>query len=295
MSQENSLNLLEKYFQPQRITQIIGDSNSIKESFIPIYLAHKTLNNSFKVIFIYSKPTLNVRYIYEFRKYLEKNNFSKEDLEKKYLFYEFIKYDSMGEFIINFLPSILEKEKTVSTIVLNNLNNYFSTNSYKFMHDHRTIGNQLLFLSRKYNLNIIYLNDYFYYCETKFLNNRNNINYIDPNNPNNPNFKNMNEDKDNDIVMNDNTNKEKENEEEENNEIENYYNKEPINYDILAEYCSHILFAENRKQRNYYGNILGEDFIEQGEFKVIKSNYKPHLKYLVTLNRKDFSYNIEII
>ena len=87
MSQENSLNMLEKYFQPQRITQIIGDSNSIKESFIPIYLAHKTLNTSFKIIFIYSKPTLNVRYIYEFRKYLEKNNFAKsEDLEKNIYF-----------------------------------------------------------------------------------------------------------------------------------------------------------------------------------------------------------------
>ena len=199
----------------------------------------------------------------------------------------------MGDFILKILPLILEKEKTISTIVLNNLNNYFSTISYKFMHDHRIIGNQLLNLSRKYNLNIIYLNDYFYYCETKFLNNRNNINYLDPNNPNNPNYKNLNEDKDNDVIMNDNTNKE--NEEEENNEIEDYYNKEPINYDILAEFCSHILFAESRKQRNYYGNFLGEDFIEQGELKVFKSNYKPHMKYLVTLNKKDFSYSIEII
>ena len=111
MSQQNSLNMLAKYFQSQRITQIIGDNNSIKESFIPIYLAHKTLNNSSKIIFIYSKPTLNVRYIYEFRKFLEKKNVSKEDLEKKYLFFEFIKYDSMGEFILKILPFVEPRSK----------------------------------------------------------------------------------------------------------------------------------------------------------------------------------------
>ena len=61
------------------LVELGGDNNSIKESFIPIYLAHKTLNNSSKIIFIYSKPTLKVRYIYEFRKFLEKKNVSKED------------------------------------------------------------------------------------------------------------------------------------------------------------------------------------------------------------------------
>lgn len=295
MSQENSLTMLEKYFQPKRITQIIGDNLSIKESFIPIYLAHKTYNTSSKILFIYSKNTLNIRYIYEFHKILAlkegKNKYSLEDLEKKYLFIEFIKYESMGEFILKILPTFIEKEKTISTIVLNNLNNFLSTTSFKNLNGQRIYGNHLLNLARKYNLNIIYLNDYFYYCETKFLNNRNNINYIDPNNPLN---KNINKEKDNDggdINMKDYNN---ENSEDENNEIEDYYNKEPINYDILAEFCSHILFIESRTPRVYYGNFGGEDYIEQSIFRVIKSNYKPHMKYLVTINKKDFSYNIEI-
>ena len=298
MSQENSLNMLEKYFKPKSITQIIGDSLSIKESFIPIYLAHKACKAPSKILFIYSKNTLNIRYIYEFHKILAQNEgnnkYSLEDLENKYLFFEFIKYESMGEFIHKILPSLLENEKSISTIVINNLNNFFSTTSYKFMHDHRLFGNHLLNLARKYNLNIIYLNDYFYYCETKFLNNRNNINYMDPNNPNNPLNKNINKENfnnDEDINMKDNTN---ENNEDENNEIEDYYNKEPINYDILAEFCSHILFVESRKPRIYYGNFGGEDYIEQSIFRVIKSNYKPHMKYLVTIDKKDFSYNIEI-
>ena len=300
MLEENSQNMLEKYFLPKRITQIVGDSLSIKESFIPVYLAHKAVETNSKVIFIYSKTTINIRYIYEFHKILEKTKkhpFSEDELEKKYLFFEFIKYESMGDFIFNFLPTFLEKEKVVSTIVLNNLNNYFSTKSFKFQQDHRKIGKQLLDISEKYNLNIMYLNDYFYYCETKFLNNRNNINFIDPNNPNktldNLNNNNINKDNDNDEDINMENNNE--NEEVEGNEIEDYYNKEPINYDILAEFCSHILFFESRKPRIFYGNFGEEDYIEQGEINILKSNYKPHKKYLATLNKKDFTYNIEII
>ena len=290
MSEENSLNMLDKYFLPQRITQLIGDSVSIKESFISIYLAHKALETSSKIIFIYSKNSLNMRYMYEYHKILKKNGenkLSEKDLEQKYLFFEFIKYNSMGEFIFKILPTILEKERNISTIVLNNLNNFFSTMKYKFLHEQRTLGTHLLTLSRKFNINIIYLNDYFYYCETKFLNNRNNINYIDQNNSNNKNKDNNVED----INMKDSN---IEDDEKENNEIEDYYNKEPINYDILAEFSSHIIFVESRKPRIYYGNFGGEDYIEQSYFRVIKSNYKPHQKYLVTINKKDFSYNIEI-
>jgi hypothetical protein len=293
MLKENSQNMLEKYFLPKRITQIIGDSLSMKESFIPVYLANKAVETSSKIILIYSKNTLNLRYFYEFHKILEKTGkypFSEDEFEKKYLFFEFIKYDSMGDFIFNHLPKILEREKTVSTIVLNNLNNYFSTKSFKFQQDHRKLGKHLLDISKKYNLNIIYLNDYFYYLETKFLKNRNNINYVDPNNQN---VNNINKDN-NKLEENRENNSENEEEEEENNEIEDYYNKEPINFDILGEFCSHILFFESRKPRAYYGNFGNEDLIEQSEIKILKSNYKPHKKYLVTLNKKFFSYNIEI-
>ena len=83
----------------------------------------------------------------------------------------------MGDFLLNRLPDILEKEKTVSTLILNNLNNFFSTTSYKYTHDPKTYCIQLLFLAKKFGINVIYLNDIFYYCETKFLLNLNNINY----------------------------------------------------------------------------------------------------------------------
>jgi hypothetical protein len=265
----------------------------MKESFIPVYLAQKAVDTSSKIILIYSKTTLNIRYFYEFHKMLEKTGkypFSEDEFEKKYLFFEFIKYDSMGDFIFNHLPKILEREKTVSTIVLNNLNNYFSTKSFKFQQDHRKLGKHLLDISKKYNLNIIYLNDYFYYLETKFLKNRNNINYVDPNNQN---VNNINKDN-NKGEENKENNSENEEEEEENNEIEDYYNKEPINFDILGEFCSHILFFESRKPRISIGYFRDEDLIEQSEIKILKSNYKPHKKYLVTLNKKFFSYNIEI-
>ena len=296
MLKENSQNMLEKFFKPQRITQIIGDSASMKESFIPVYLAQKAVDTSSKIILIYSKTTLNIRYFYEFHKMLEKAGkypFSEDELEKKYLFFEFMKYDLMGDFIFNSLPKILEREKTVSTIVLNNFNNFFSMKSFKFQQDYRKVGKYLLEISRKYNLNIIYLNDYFYYCETKFLKNRNNINYVDPNiqNVNNINKDNNNNNNNGEENMENNSENE---EEEENSEIVDYYNKEPINFDILGEFCSHILFFESRKPRAYYGNFGNEDLIEQSEIKILKSNYKPHKKYLVTLNKKFFSYNIEI-
>lgn len=297
MSQENSLNMLDKYFKPRRITQIIGESSSLKESFISIYIAYKAIETSSKIIFIYSKPNIYLNYIYQVHKNFEKEKFPSNYLKEQYFFFEFVKFDSMGEFILKNLPILLEKEKNVSTIILNNLNNFFSSNSYKFSHDHRIYSNQLLYLARKYNLNIIYLNDFFYYCETKFLSNRNNINYIDPNNNINEiksNNNNININMEEKINDNNKYDDNKENEDDNNNEIESYYNKEPVNSDLLAEYCSHILIAENRKQRAYYGSFGEDDCIEQGIFRVIKSNYKPHQKYLVTINKKNFSYNIEI-
>ena len=305
MSQENSLNMLEKYFKPGRITQIIGEMKSLKESFVSIYTAHKAAKDCTKVIYICSKPTLNMRYIYEVHKNIEKDSFSEENLEKQYLFFEFIKFDSMGDFILNHLPILLEKEKTVSTVIINNLNNFFTTYSYKFTHDPKIYCSQLMFLARKFGINVIYLNDIFYYCETKFLQKFNNYNNPElPLNKNNEQIlEQNNKERNNDNLTQDNTNNKNNynfinniymNPEENNDEIEEYYNKEPVNSDMVSEYCSHTLIAESRKQRNFYGNIDDDDCIEQGIFRVVKSKYKPHQNYLVTINKKDFTYNIEV-
>ena len=300
MSQENSLNMLDKYFLPGRVTQIIGESPSLKESFLSIYLAYKTMKDSTKTIFIFSKPTLNMRYIYEAHKKYDKD-FSEENLEKLYLFFEFIKYESMGDFIMKNLPVLLEKEKTVSTVVVNNLNNYFSTTSYKFTRDPKLYSSQLMFLAKRFGVNVIYLNDIFFYCETKFLYNANNFNYnqenllggMDRNNDENNNV--TQEKRNNNITSNRNAvNNNYINIVENINEIEEYYNKEPVNNDIISEYCSHTLFAEMRKPRLFYGNFAEEDYIEQGMFRVVKSNHRPHKNYLVTINKKDFTYNIEV-
>ena len=53
MIKENSQNMLDKYLMPKRLTQIVGDSISMKESFIPVFLAHKAVKTSSKIIFIY--------------------------------------------------------------------------------------------------------------------------------------------------------------------------------------------------------------------------------------------------
>ena len=300
MSQENSLNMLDKYFMPGRVTQIIGESPSLKESFLSIYLAYKTMKDSTKTIFIFSKPTLNMRYIYEAHKKYDKD-FSEANLEKLYLFFEFIKYESMGDFIMKNLPVLLEKEKTVSTVVVNNLNNYFSTTSYKFTRDPKLYSSQLMFLAKRFGVNVIYLNDIFFYCETKFLYNVNNFNYnqenllggMDRNNDENNIV--TQENRNNNITINRNAvNNNYINIVENINEIEEYYNKEPVNNDIISEYCSHTLFAEMRKPRLFYGNFAEEDYIEQGMFRVVKSNHRPHKNYLVTINKKDFTYNIEV-
>ena len=292
MSQENSLNMLDKYFMPGRVTQIIGESPSLKESFLSIYLAYKTMKDSTKTIFIFSKPTLNMRYIYEAHKKYDKD-FSEANLEKLYLFFEFIKYESMGDFIMKNLPVLLEKEKTVSTVVVNNLNNYFSTTSYKFTRDPKLYSSQLMFLAKRFGVNVIYLNDIFFYCETKFLYNVNNFNYnqenllggMDRNNDENNNV--TQENRNHNITSNRNAvNNNYINILENINEIEEYYNKEPVNNDIISEYCSHTLFAEMRKPRLFYGNFAEEDYIEQGMFRVIKSNHRPHKNYLVTINKK---------
>ena len=291
MSQENPLNVIEKYFKPGRITQIIGESTSLKESFVSIYIANKTIKNSTKTIFIYSKPTLNKRYIYEMHKKYEKD-FSEENLEKLYLFFEFIKYDSMGDFILKNLHTLLEKEKTVSTVVINNLNNFFSTTTYKYTHDPKIYCTQLLFLAKKYGINIIYLNDIFFYCETKFLLNINNFNVMQNEEQNRDGENDIMRDKysSNINIVNNNYI----NFEENVNEVEEYYNKEPVNSDMISEYCSHTLIAESRKQRMFFGNFSDEDCVEQGIFRVVKSNYKPHQNYLVTINKNDFSYMVEI-
>ena len=300
MSQENSLNIMEKYFKPGRITQLIGQNSSLKENFISVYLAYKTVKNCTKTIFIYSKPTLNIRYIYEIHKQVEKESFSEENLEKLYLFFEFIKFDSMGEFIMKNLPALLEKEKTVSHVVINNLNNFFSTTSYKYTHNPKIYNIHLMNLARKFGINIIYLNDIFFYCETKFLYNVNINNYNQENvlGMKNNDQNNNNEGDNNDIRNKENLNKYVNNNYinivENVNEIEEYYNKEPVNSDLISEFCSHILFAEPRKQRAFFGNFSEEDFIEQGVIRVVKSNHKPHQNYLVTINKKDFTYNIEI-
>ena len=299
MSQENSLNMLDKYFMPGRVTQIIGESPSLKESFLSIYLAYKTMKDSTKTIFIFSKPTLNMRYIYEAHKKYDKD-FSEENLEKLYLFFEFIKYESMGDFIMKNLPVLLEKEKTVSTVVVNNLNNYFSTTSYKFTRDPKLYSSQLMFLAKRFGVNVIYLNDIFFYCETKFLYNVNNFNYNQENllggmDRNNDENNIVTQENRNNIAINRNAvNNNYINIVENINEIEEYYNKEPVNNDIISEYCSHTLFAEMRKPRLFYGNFAEEDYIEQGMFRVIKSNHRPHKNYLVTINKKDFTYNIEV-
>ena len=297
MSQENSLNIMEKYFMPGRITQLIGQNSSLKENFISVYLAYKTVKNCTKTIFIYSKPTLNIRYIYEIHKQVEKESFSEENLEKLYLFFEFIKFDSMGEFIMKNLPALLEKEKTVSH---NNLNNFFSTTSYKYTHNPKIYNIHLMNLARKFGINIIYLNDIFFYCETKFLYNVNINNYNQENisGIKNNDQNNNNEGDNNDIRNKENINKYVNNNYinivENVNEIEEYYNKEPVNSDLISEFCSHILIAEPRKPRAFFGNFSEEDFIEQGVIRVVKSNHKPHQNYLVTINKKDFTYNIEI-
>ena len=293
MSQENPLNMLEKYFMPGRITQIIGQNSSLKENFVSTYLAYKTVKNCTKTIFIYSKPTLNIRYIYEIHKKVEKESFSEENLEKLYLFFEFIKFDSMGDFIMKNLPELLEKEKTVSHVVINNLNNFFSTTAFKYNHNPKAYNMHLMNLARKYGINIIYLNDIFFYCETKFLYNISN--YNQENIMGMRNNEQYNEGDNNRISESANkyVNNNYINIVENVNEIEEYYNKEPINSDLTSEFCSHILIAEPRKQRAFYANFSEEDFIEQGVFRVIKSNHKPHKNYLVTINKRDFSYNVE--
>ena len=295
--QENGLNNLDKYFAPKRITQIIGESESLKESFIPIYIANKINNTQKKVIFIYSKTTLNFRYIYNFHlKQSEKindENKKKEYINSKeyqYLFFEFTKSDNIGNFITKKLNELLEEQKTVSYIVINNLNDYFSFNSFR--KEDRIAANNLFYLARKFNLNIIYLNDFFYYCETKFINEKNDCNNYLNNENNLNNAQPLNDDIE---IENGDYTAKKSDEEADNNEIEDYFNKVPILFDKLAEHCSHILIAENKKKKNFYRNEDEDDLIEEGEFKVIKSNYKPHQRYMVTIDKKDFSYNIEDI
>ena len=304
MSKENSFNMLDKYFKPKRITQIIGESSSLKESFLSIYLAHKISKTKTKLIYISSKSTINLRYIYETHKKIEGGNFSPNKIDKLYFFFQFLKFDSMGNFVLNKLPSLLEKEKNVSTIVINNFNNFTSTVSFKYQYDISVYWRELSYFARKYNLNIIYINDIYYYCETKFLSNKNNINYMDPEsrelmdekimekkkkkNDENPNNSENEENNNND------DDEMKEEEDDESNLIEKYFTKEPINSDINAQFCVHVLYAENRKQKGYFGNFGEDDYIEQGIFKVVKSNYKPLQTYLVTINKKDFTYNIEI-
>ena len=290
--QENGLNNLDKYFAPKRITQIIGESGSLKESFISIYLANKINNTQKKVIFIYSKTTINIRYIYNYHlKQSEKINNEKckkeyiESKEHQYLFFQFMKSDNIGDFIVKKLNVLLEEQKSVAYIVINNLNNFFSFNSYR--KEDRILANNLLYLARKFNLNIIYLNDFFYNCETKFINEKNDCNNYLNNEKNN-----LNDDLE---IENGDSSQKKNNEEMDNSEIEDYYNKLPILFDKLAEHCSHILIAENKKKKNFYRNEDEDDLIEEGEFKVIKSNYKPHQRYMITIDKKDFSYNIEDI
>jgi hypothetical protein len=132
-----------------------------------------------------------------------------ENIKNKFSIIRILDINQIGYFLEYNLFNILNEDNNIKTVVFNNLSNLFSLEYFNKKHA-RIYMRIILHLTKKFKLNTIYINEFYFINENDIAG---------------------------DLNLNTNENEE--------NSIEKNFIKEIAYNDIVNEFCSHIIFMEN--------------------------------------------------
>ena len=205
----NKEEIIDKYFNYGMITSIVGTNYSLKNQFIILYLLKKIIYTNTKVLYIDTDLNFNSILIQDFLAKVVLNKEQIENIKNKFSIIRILDINQIGYFLEYNLFNILNEDNNIKTVVFNNLSNLFSLEYFNKKHA-RIYMRIILHLTKKFKLNTIYVNEFYFINENDIAG---------------------------DLNLNTNENEE--------NSIEKNFIKEIAYNDIVNEFCSHIIFMEN--------------------------------------------------
>ena len=191
----NKEEIIDKYFNYGMITSIVGTNYSLKNQFVILYLLKKIIYTNTKVLYIDTDLNFNSILIQDFLAKVVLNKEQIENIKNKFSIIRILDINQIGYFLEYNLFNIL--------------NNLFSLEYFNKKHA-RIYMRIILHLTKKFKLNTIYINEFYFINENDIAG---------------------------DLNLNTNENEE--------NSIEKNFIKEIAYNDIVNEFCSHIIFMEN--------------------------------------------------
>jgi hypothetical protein len=205
----NKEEIIDKYFNYGMITSIVGTNYSLKNQFVILYLLKKIIYTNTKVLYIDTDLNFNSILIQDFLAKVVLNKEQIENIKNKFSIIRILDINQIGYFLEYNLFNILNEDNNIKTVVFNNLSNLFSLEYFNKKHA-RIYMRIILHLTKKFKLNTIYINEFYFINENDIAG---------------------------DLNLNTNENEE--------NSIEKNFIKEIAYNDIVNEFCSHIIFMEN--------------------------------------------------
>jgi hypothetical protein len=205
----NKEEIIDKYFNYGMITSIVGTNYSLKNQFVILYLLKKIIYTNTKVLYIDTDLNFNSILIQDFLAKVVLNKEQIENIKNKFSIIRILDINQIGYFLEYNLFNILNDDNNIKTVVFNNLSNLFSLEYFNKKHA-RIYMRIILHLTKKFKLNTIYVNEFYFINENDIAG---------------------------DLNLNTNENEE--------NSIEKNFIKEIAYNDIVNEFCSHIIFMEN--------------------------------------------------
>jgi hypothetical protein len=205
----NKEEIIDKYFNYGMITSIVGTNYSLKNQFVILYLLKKIIYTNTKVLYIDTDLNFNSILIQDFLSKVGLNKEQIENIKNKFSIIRILDINQIGYFLEYNLFNILNEDNNIKTVVFNNLSNLFSLEYFNKKHA-RIYMRIILHLTKKFKLNTIYINEFYFINENDIAG---------------------------DLNLNTNENEE--------NSIEKNFIKEIAYNDIVNEFCSHIIFMEN--------------------------------------------------
>jgi hypothetical protein len=205
----NKEEIIDKYFNYGMITSIVGTNYSLKNQFVILYLLKKIIYTNTKVLYIDTDLNFNSILIQDFLAKVVLNKEQIENIKNKFSIIRILDINQIGYFLEYNLFNILSEDNNIKTLVFNNLSNLFSLEYFNKKHA-RIYMRIILHLTKKFKLNTIYINEFYFINENDIAG---------------------------DLNLNTNENEE--------NSIEKNFIKEIAYNDIVNEFCSHIIFMEN--------------------------------------------------
>ena len=210
----NNKEIIDKYFDYGMITSIVGTNYSLKNQFVILYLLKKIIYTNTKVLYIDTDLNFNSILIQDFLAKVVLNKEQIENIKNKFSIIRILDINQIGYFLEYNLFNILNEDNNIKTVVFNNLSNLFSLEYFNKKHA-RIYMRIILHLTKKFKLNTIYINEFYFINENDIAG---------------------------DLNLNTNENEE--------NSIEKNFIKEIAYNDIVNEFCSHIIFMENYNVNN---------------------------------------------